>query len=45
MIKSLTLMFSLLVLSFAITGCSAQPATDVEGAETARDHRGNITDR
>jgi hypothetical protein len=44
MIKSLALTFSLFVLT-AIAGCSAQPEAEVEGAETAREHRGNVTDR
>ena len=44
MSKSLVLTISLLLLA-AITGCSAQPEAAVEGAEKARDHRGNITDR
>jgi hypothetical protein len=44
MSKSLALAFSLLLLT-AIAGCSAQPQAEVEGAETAREHRGNITDR
>ncbi|MFT4998486.1 MAG: hypothetical protein ACJA0M_001621 [Chitinophagales bacterium] len=44
MSKSLALAFSLLLLT-TIAGCSAQPQAEVEGAETAREHRGNITDR
>jgi hypothetical protein len=44
MSKSLALTFSILLLT-AIAGCSAQPETAVEGAETAREHRGNVTDR
>ncbi|MFQ3324209.1 MAG: hypothetical protein ACI90U_002035 [Pseudomonadales bacterium] len=43
MTKSLVLAFSLLLLP-AIAGCSAQPEAEVEGAETAGDHRGNVTD-
>jgi hypothetical protein len=44
MSKSLALTFSLLLLT-AIAGCSAQPETTVEGAETPREHRGSVTDR
>jgi hypothetical protein len=44
MTKTLAFTFSLLLLT-AITACSAQPEAEVEGAETAREHRGNVTDR
>jgi hypothetical protein len=44
MSKLLALTFSLLLLT-AIAGCSAQPEAEVESAETAQKHRGNVTDR